>query len=448
MLACAFAMPLSARVAPLPPQAGAAVRLDPFGEALRAQLAGAAPSVAAFYRARNYRPIWIRGWGVKPDAQAVVHAVAQARADDLDPQAYGASGLPEVLARAASGRSTDLAAAEIALSDAASGYLADLHKPKPGAEMVYADPAVAPPRLDRGAVLRILAAAPTPARAVADLQRMNPYYEQLRAALQGLRAHGGEPASVRLVEINMERARALPADLGPRYILVDATAQTLWLHEDGHVVDSMPVVVGKPSEPTPAMAGVVRYAVVRPYWNIPPDLVQNSIAPKVLRYGAAWLDTHHMQALSDWTDQARVLSPGEVDWAAVASGRTTLRMRQLPGRDNMMGQVKFVFPNSLGIYLHDTPLRQFFAERQRTESSGCVRLSAAPRLAQWLLADDAAQVGQPGPPETRIELSQPIPVYIVYFTAVPDAGGLSVRADIYHRDRTLAAALAKPAVHA
>jgi murein L,D-transpeptidase YcbB/YkuD len=441
-------MPLSARVAPLPPAAGASVRLGPFAEALRAQTAEADPVIAAFYRARNYRPIWIQGWGVKPDARAVVEAVDGAAADDLDPQAYDASGLAEVLARAQSGRSADLAAAELALSQAAAGYLADLHTPGPGAGMVYADPSVAPPRLDKAAVLRILAAAPSPASAVASLRRMNPIYEALRADLTRLRTAGGDPDRARLVAVNLERARALPAQLGPRYLLVDATAQKLTLFENGEAVDSMPVVVGKPSEPTPAMAGVVRYAVVRPYWNIPPDLVRDSVAPKVLRYGPDWLESQHMQALSDWTPQARVLSPGEVDWAAVAAGRVALRMRQLPGPDNMMGQVKFVFPNSLGIYLHDTPLRRYFAEQQRTESSGCVRLAAAPRLAKWLLADDARQVGEPGPPETRIPLAQSIPVYIVYFTAMPQAGGLSVRPDIYHRDPRVEAALDRSAARA
>jgi murein L,D-transpeptidase YcbB/YkuD len=441
-------MPLSARVAPLPPAAGASVRLGPFAEALRAQLAGADPAIAAFYRARNYQPIWIRGWSVKPGARAVVEAVARARDDDLDPEAYDAAGLAEVLARAQSGRSADLAAAELALSQAASGYLSDLHTPRPGAAMVYADASVAPPKLDPASVLRILAAAPSPAGAVANLERMNPIYEQLRAALPAARASGGDPDRARLIAVNMERARALPAEFGPRYLLVDATAQKLTLFEDGRAVDSMPVVVGKPSEPTPAMAGVVRYAVVRPYWNIPPDLVRNSVAPKVLRYGPGWLETQHMQALSDWTAQARVLSPDEVDWAAVASGEVTLRMRQLPGPENMMGQVKFVFPNSLGIYLHDTPLRRYFAESQRTESSGCVRLAAAPRLAKWLLAGDARQVGEPGPPETRVALAQPIPVYIVYFTAMPQGGALSVRPDIYHRDSRLEAALAKPATRA
>jgi murein L,D-transpeptidase YcbB/YkuD len=114
----------------------------------------------------------------------------------------------------------------------------------------------------------------------------------------------------------------------------------------------------------------------------------------------------------------------------------------------MMGQVKFMFPNRLGVYLHDTPLRQFFAEKTRTESSGCVRLSDAPKLAQWLMGGEASLVGQPGAPETRVDVARPVPVYILYFTAAPTPDGLTFRRDIYHRDAALEASLAPAAAQA
>lgn len=455
-------MPMSARVAPLPGGAAQAERLGPVGEALRAQLRGADPALDAFYRARHYRPIWIRGWGLSPDVRAAVQAVAGARADDLDPETYGASGLPEVLAQAQNGprggAPSDLARAEIALSRAVSGYFADLHAPRAGATMIYADAALVPPTPDRAGVLRLLAQARTPGEGMARLSRMNPLYVQLRDALAAWRAQdhgGGGAATEQRIRVNLERARLLPPDLGERYVLVDAAAQTLWLYDHGQAVDSMKVVVGKPSEPTPMLAGLIRYAVARPYWNVPPDLVADSLAPKVLRNGPAWLDSQNMEALSDWTPDARVLSPGEVDWRAVAAGKTVLRVRQRPGPRNMMGEVKFIFPNSLGVYLHDSPLRQYFAANRRTESAGCVRLSDAPRLARWLLAGRAGELDQPGPPETRLDLEAPVPVYIVYFTAAPPGlggdgslagdAGLAFRPDIYRRDPPLAARLAKRA---
>lgn len=442
LIALAFgsAMPLSARVAPLPAGVQAVPRFGPLGLALREQLAEADPQLAAFYEARHYSPLWIRGWGLKPDVQAVVQAVSHARADGLDPADYGLQGLPEIMAQAQSGQPADLARAEIALTRAAAGYLSDVHALRHGAEMIYADPAVVPARITPAAVLAMLGAAPKPAAVVNDLARMNPLYEQLRARLAAWRERGGDAATERLIAINLERARGLPAEASARYILVDAASQQLWLYRDGHVVDSMPVVVGKVSEPTPSMAGMVRYAVARPYWNVPPDLVQSGIAPKAL-HDPTYLQTHRMEALSDWTPQARVLAPGEVNWRAVISGRQILRVRQLPGPGNMMGQVKFVFPNNLGVYLHDSPLRQYFTQARRADSAGCVRLADAPRLARWLIPKEVGELTEPGAPETRIELAEPIPVYIVYFTAAPDAGGVTLRPDIYKRDSALIARL-------
>jgi murein L,D-transpeptidase YcbB/YkuD len=444
LIALAFgcAMPLSARVAPLPKGMQITQRFGPVGEALRDQLATGDPQLAAFYEARQYRPLWIRGWGLKPEARAVVEATAHARDDRLDPAAYGVAGLPEVLAQAQSGRPADLARAEIALSNAAGGYLSDLHALQPGAEMIYTDPSVAPPRLSRTGVLQTLAAARSPAAGMDMLHRMHPIYEQLRAHLAAWRAKGGDAATERLIEINLERARVLPAEPGARYILVDAAAQELWLYEDGRVVDSMPVVVGKPSEPTPTMAGVVRYAVARPYWNVPPDLVQDAIAPKALR-NPNYLESQDMEALSDWTPDARVLSPSEINWPAVASGRQVLRVRQRPGINNMMGQVKFVFPNHFGVYLHDSPLRRYFAQTRRAESAGCVRLEDAPRLARWLIPDRVSELALPGLPESRLDLAEPIPVYIVYLTVAPENDSLAFRPDIYQRDPALMARLAE-----
>jgi murein L,D-transpeptidase YcbB/YkuD len=246
-----------------------------------------------------------------------------------------------------------------------------------------------------------------------------------------------------MLRANLERARALPVDLGRRFILVDIAAQRLWMYEDGRAVDSMKVVVGKPSEPTPAMAALVRYAVFRPYWNVPPDLVAHRMAPKVLKQGVGYFHSQRLQALSSWNDaQAKPMNPTRVNWRAVAAGKVTLRVRQLPGPDNMMGQMKFMFPNSKGVYLHDSPLRRFFAGDQRLASSGCVRLEDASRLGRWLLGDAVIQNGEgPGPPETKVSLPKPVPVYLAYLTAVPTGQGLSVRKDIYNRDAALVAQL-------
>ena len=244
----------------------------------------------------------------------------------------------------------------------------------------------------------------------------------------------------RLIAANLERARALPPPPGRRFILVNVAAAELWLYEDGRPRGSMRVVVGQRGEPTPMMAGLIRYLVFNPYWEVPADLVRVSLAPKVLKNGADWLAATHMQALSGWSDQSSPLDPHRVDWAAVAAGRLELHVRQQPGGDNMMGRVKFMLPNALGIYLHDTPNKAAFDTAERLLSAGCVRLERADALAAWLLGPAAPNPASLGPSQ-RVDLDEPVPVYITYLTAAPASGGIRFYPDAYGRDPPLLASL-------
>ncbi|WP_114951813.1 L,D-transpeptidase family protein [Sphingosinicella terrae] len=237
----------------------------------------------------------------------------------------------------------------------------------------------------------------------------------------------------RLILANIERARAIPVRRG-RYILVDAASARLWTVEDGRLTGSMRVVVGKVGMQTPAMAGLLRFAVLNPYWNLPPDLIRDR-ARKALRRGPAAIEGERLQVLTDWSRSARTLSPRRVDWRAVASGRRYVNLRQRPGPHNMMGAVKFMMPNDLGIYLHDTPLREHFSHEDRRISSGCVRLEDAPRLARWLFGGTAPQPS--GAAEQRVDLPEPVPVYITYLTVLPTGDGVRFGSDPYRRDHAL-----------
>jgi murein L,D-transpeptidase YcbB/YkuD len=253
--------------------------------------------------------------------------------------------------------------------------------------------------------------------------------------LAALNQRASGPANAeQIIRLNLERARALPADPGRRYIVVDAASQRLWLYEDGRVRETMKVVVGKPTEQTPMLAGLMRYVVVNPYWNVPPDLVRVRIAPNVQKNGQKWFRKMGYEAMSGWSDDARKLDPAKIDWAAVASGRQELAVRQLPGGKNAMGRMKFMMPNDLGIYLHDTPERELFAKAERRFSSGCVRLEDAPRLARALFGKPLAP--RTGKPEERVNLAEAVPVYITYLTAAPSPGGITFAADGYGRDPT------------
>jgi murein L,D-transpeptidase YcbB/YkuD len=210
---------------------------------------------------------------------------------------------------------------------------------------------------------------------------------------------------------------SLPAAQIPlrgRYILVDAASARLYMIEDGRVQDSMKVIVGKPDTPTPALKDVINYETLNPYWHVLPDLAKTLIAPRVLKDGNAYLTDRGYEVVSGWGPDARVLSPDSVDWKAVAAGTAQVYVRQRPGPANSLGQFKFDLPNGDGIYLHDTPKKELFAQDKRDLSHGCVRLEDAQKLARWLLGKDppAASV-----PEEHILLPRPVPITISYLDA-------------------------------
>ncbi|MDX3899639.1 MAG: L,D-transpeptidase family protein [Sphingobium sp.] len=232
-----------------------------------------------------------------------------------------------------------------------------------------------------------------------------------------------------VLDLNMARARLLP---GPwvRHVVVDAASARLFYYDRGALDGTMKVVVGAKESQTPMMAGMVRYATLNPYWNIPTDLVQKSVAPKILRGQS--LKALRYEALSDWSANARPLAQSEVDWSAVAAGASEVRVRQLPGGNNAMGRVKFMFPNDLGIYLHDTPARDLLAKEARQFSNGCVRLEDAARLGRWFFGKPLGTGS--GAPERHEPLPAPVPVYLTYLTAVPQGDGIRFLPDPYGRD--------------
>ena len=197
-----------------------------------------------------------------------------------------------------------------------------------------------------------------------------------------------------------------------RYVLVDAAAAKLFMIEDGRIRDSMKVIVGKPASATPALRSTIFYATFNPYWNVPTDLAQTLIAPKVVKEGTAYLTDRNYEVVDRFGAAARQLAPDSVDWPKVASGEAKVHVRQRPGAANSMGQVKFNLAYESQIYLHDTPKKELFAQDQRNLSNGCVRLEDAPRFARWLMRD--APVVPPAAPEQHVALPSGVPITIAY----------------------------------
>ncbi|MFC4295256.1 L,D-transpeptidase family protein [Novosphingobium tardum] len=395
---------------------------------LRAELTDA--QLGAFYQSRGFRPLWLTPDGIDPAAEFLLQLVSSSDFDAIPADAQEIGRLTAAIAAARSGDSpASRARAELAISKAFAWYV-KATRAAPAAEMIFEHESLRPRVPNDYQALQDAGAASSLGDYIAGMRWMHPFYAPLRRAV----AEAQDDSSRRVLQNNLDRVRTLPASESGRYILVDAANARLWMYENGRPVDSMRVVVGKPSLPTPMISGYVRYAIVNPYWNVPTDLVRNKVAPNVLRQGVSYLNSVRYQVLSDWGPSATPVDPRKVDWKSVANGSIEARVRQLPGAGNSMGNVKFEFPNQLGIYLHDTPEKNLMLKEDRHFSSGCVRLEDADRLGRWLMRGELPTAS--ASPEQKVDLPALVPVYVSYLTAFPDNGKIALGPDPYRRDGT------------
>jgi len=243
-----------------------------------------------------------------------------------------------------------------------------------------------------------------------------------KATVQALNA----PPSFRLGQIaaNMERYRWMPRSLGDRYVFVNVPSFRLDAYEDGKPVMNMKVIVGAEYENrnTPVFSDSMQYVVFRPYWNATDSIAAKELWPKV-EADPTFLDRNEYEIVTEGGKE---------------------RIRQKPGDKNALGLVKFMFPNSFEIYMHDTPEDQLFAKDVRAFSHGCIRLEKPAEMAQWVLGWTPEQVRnamENGPDDRHVTLKQKVPVYIVYFTTFIRDGRLYFGNDLYGRDAPLVAAV-------
>jgi murein L,D-transpeptidase YcbB/YkuD len=262
----------------------------------------------------------------------------------------------------------------------------------------------------------------------------------------------GNSAKIRAILVNMERWRWLPHDLGPYYVTVNIPEFMLRVVDDNKTVHSTRVVTGKPDKQTPVFSGEMQEIVFNPFWNVPTSIKVEEIRP-YLREEAAWFFSG-----SGWNTSVferhklrirylgRDVDPGAVDWNQMDI--RNFEIYQPPGPDNVLGHVKFVFPNKHDVYMHDTPQKFLFAQPVRAESHGCMRVENPDQLALILLKHDQgwneARVASAIADgyDTHVALRQRIPVHITYFTLkVNEDGSTSNYADIYGHDARIVAAL-------
>jgi murein L,D-transpeptidase YcbB/YkuD len=398
-----------------------------------------APQVQSFYATWQYAPIWYRSGTVNPAANDLAAILQRSSLDGLNGGPEVASVVQAAIERAATGDPAAVAYAEHTLSEALVLYAQTMKQPVPGMTYGYGFLTPHPPQPSE--VLLAASVAPSLQAYVQQVANPNTVYTSIRdAAWRQMQASGTTVPDPRVVA-NLWRARAMPAK--GRFVLVNSATQMLYMYQDGVPVGSMKVVVGdngkvlhRNGTETPLITSMLYYVVHNPYWNAPDNLVRINIAPRYAAEGDKYFKQRGFKVMSDWTTNASVVPTSSVNWKGVRAGTVHIRIRQDPGPDNFMGQLKFPFANPQDIYLHDTDPgdRDLFALQQRTRSNGCIRLENAPLLARWLIGHDPLPTDQP---EYAEQLAQPVPVYVTYLTAQAQDGQLTFVKDIYGMDPTV-----------
>ena len=253
----------------------------------------------------------------------------------------------------------------------------------------------------------------------------------------------------RQIELSLERFRWIPDLPAGRLLIVNVPAFELVARESlaapGAPALAMNVVVGRAGRtPTPVFIAALRSIVFRPYWNVPPSITRNEMLPKIRR-DPAYLVREQLEIVASAGGRVLPATPESLQQLAAGGAR----LRQRPGPDNALGNVKFLFPNRYSVYMHDTPGREIFRKSRRDFSHGCIRVEDPLGLAAWVLRDrpewdvEAIRAAMAGQDEQRVALRDPILVIVFYTTVIVRADGtVAFFDDLYGYDAALARALA------
>src|SRR6185437_3738071 len=245
---------------------------------------------------------------------------------------------------------------------------------------------------------------------------------------------------IQQIELNMDRMRVLPDNYPSRYVRVNIPDYSLEAFEDGKAEVVSGVVVGKPNKKTCVLSSQIATAELNPYWNIPPSIVReilpdikddpNYLADNGIKIFQVGSDNHYNR-----------VDPGTIDWNNPDSKIFSLRFREDPVEDNALGRFKFIFPNSCGIYLHDSLAQSAFDETRRGLSHGCIRVAEVDEFANYLLKNnkgwDSNRISAEIDSKKHqfVKLSTPTQLYVIYLTSWYELDeGIQFRDDIYHYD--------------
>jgi L,D-transpeptidase YcbB len=419
-------------------------------------------ALTKFYEARQYEPAWITVTAVSPAGRAILGELAKAGDWGLDASAFR---LPTMPAGGSELSREERAKLDVAIGLAVLKYARQAHGSRvtPNALSKYIDRK--PPQIDPAQVIDGIAKASEPDAYLRAQHPQHAQFERLRQKYLALKQAKSMPGAetttgttkapnkaasgsadtvtAKRILINMEEWRWMPEQLGDFYVWVNIPEFLVRVVRNGKVIHTERVVVGKIDTQTPNFSDEMEQIVFHPIWGVPDSIKQADILPSLMRGSGRVLERYNLRIQQNGRD----IDPAAVDWQTVDI--RTFHVYQPPGDLNLLGQVKFRFPNKYDVYMHDTPQKNLFNAPVRALSHGCMRVRDPLKLAELLLAEDqgwpTGKVGQvvaSGQPNNQITLKHKIPVHITYFTAaVEDDGKLKLFADLYDHESKVALAL-------
>ena len=251
---------------------------------------------------------------------------------------------------------------------------------------------------------------------------------------------------IRQIELNLERWRWLPQNLGNPYIMVNIAGYGLEVVENESPVLTMKIIVGTAYQKTPVFSGKMTYIEMNPYWNVPHSIATEETLQKIQK-DPGFLARENMKVFAAG-QTGEAVDPASIDWSALSENHFPYRLRQEPGPRNPLGRIKFMFPNKHSVYLHDTSDPQLFRKERREFSHGCIRIEKPMEMAEFVMRGskewpmEKIKAVLKTKDTTVANLPKPIPVHILYFTAWGNGDGtVHFLEDIYRRDERLEKAL-------
>ncbi len=403
--------------------------------------------LAKFYAARGHKKVWYNQTELNPNGKILLQRLRLAHQDGLNQADYN---LPAE--KATKNRMLD----DIKLSFSLIRYGEQVQAGRLSPSRIVAEHDLKPIHPDLAALLVKASTSKNPGALLEQLPPPHRQYKLLKAKLANLRAakKSAEKHHTKLdvpmlkavikttlarediIIANMERWRWLPRELGEKHIWVNLPSYRLLVKEVGKITFSTKGIIGKKDAPTPLITSKIKNIILNPYWNIPASYVAKEILPKLQSNKSDYLQTQSIKILRRG---GRIVDPTKVDWTKITNPRT-YRFRQSPGKQNALGKLKVLFPNSHSIYLHDTNEPELFANSKLALSLGCIRLANPIGFADAIASFDSHLQSQMpgtllGPREHWLKYKATLPVHLVYFTARINADGkLVTLPDIYRYD--------------